>query len=131
MMARPHTTAAMTNETMTAGPAWWAAAVAPTEKMPAPTATETPRTARSQALRLRLRERVSSRLVAMASSTLLRRARLRRNVAAGRESWLGILPPSGVGTILAALRPLREVYTPGRVAHGGARGRGWKNRAHG
>ncbi len=53
-------TAASTKDTMTAGPAYSAAACAPTEKMPAPTATATPMTAMSQAESSRLRLRSGS-----------------------------------------------------------------------
>ena len=45
---------------ITAGPAWKAAACAPMEKIPAPTATATPIMAKSHQVRSRFRERPDS-----------------------------------------------------------------------
>ena len=54
---------------ITAGPAWKAAAWAPMEKMPAPTATATPIMARSHQVRSRFRERPDSPVSANVCST--------------------------------------------------------------
>src|SRR3546814_3326237 len=54
MIASAQASAASMNATVTAGPAKSPAARAPTEKIPAPTATATPRIIRSQALSERL-----------------------------------------------------------------------------
>ncbi|VXC15538.1 hypothetical protein CURTO8I2_70207 [Curtobacterium sp. 8I-2] len=56
MIARPHVTAASRKETITPGPAKFAAAFAPTEKMPAPTATAMPIAAMSNVFRERFRD---------------------------------------------------------------------------
>ena len=69
MIASPHVTAASTNETITLGPAKFAAACAPTEKMPAPTATAMPMSARSQVPSERFRLRSSSPESAIDAST--------------------------------------------------------------
>jgi hypothetical protein len=69
MIARPQVTAASTNETMTLGPAKFAAACAPTEKMPAPTATAMPMRARSHVPSERRRLRSSSPESAIDAST--------------------------------------------------------------
>ena len=60
MIASAQVTAAMAKERVTAGPAKFAAALAPTEKMPAPTATATPMIIRSQELSERLSWRPGS-----------------------------------------------------------------------
>ncbi|MCY1243202.1 hypothetical protein D9M72_562070 [compost metagenome] len=60
MMASAHVTAAMAKEIVTAGPAKFAAALAPTEKIPAPTATATPMIMRSHVLKERFSLRPGS-----------------------------------------------------------------------
>src|SRR5690349_15920286 len=75
MMASAQVTAAMAKDTVTAGPAKLAAALAPTEKMPAPTATATPMIIRSQVLRERLSLRPGSSASAIDCSMGLVRRR--------------------------------------------------------
>ena len=75
MIARAQVTAAMANEMVTAGPAKFAAALAPTEKMPAPTATATPMIMRSQVLSERFSLRPGSSASAMDCSMDLVRKR--------------------------------------------------------
>src|SRR5512138_1714956 len=77
MIASAHARAASRNETVTAGPAKLPAARAPTEKIPAPTATATPRIIRSQALSERRSLRPGSAASAMVRSMDLVRNRLR------------------------------------------------------
>ncbi len=60
MMASAHVTAAIAKEIVTAGPAKFAAALAPTEKIPAPTATATPMIMRSHVLSERFNLRPGS-----------------------------------------------------------------------
>src|SRR6478735_661517 len=60
MMASAQVTAAIAKEMVTAGPAKFAAALAPTEKIPAPTATATPMIMRSHVLRVRFNLRPGS-----------------------------------------------------------------------
>ncbi len=69
MIASPHVIAARMNEIVTLGPAKLAAACAPTEKMPAPTATAMPMSARSHVPSDRLRLRSSSAASAIDAST--------------------------------------------------------------
>src|SRR6478609_2215940 len=60
MIASAQVTAAIAKEMVTAGPAKFAAALAPTEKIPAPTATATPMIMRSHVLRVRFNLRPGS-----------------------------------------------------------------------
>src|SRR5688500_19946095 len=84
-MARAQVTAATAKETVTAGPAKLAAALAPTEKMPAPTATATPMIIRSQVLSERFSLRPGSSASAIDCSMDL----VRKRFIGGPQSWLG------------------------------------------
>src|SRR6478672_8709087 len=86
MMARAHVTAATAKETVTAGPAKLAAAFAPTEKMPAPTATATPMIIRSHVLRERFSLRPGSSASAIDCSIDL----VRKRFIGSPQSWLGL-----------------------------------------
>ena len=74
-MASAQVTAAMAKETVTAGPEKFAAALAPTEKIPAPTATATPMIIRSQVLSERFSLRPGSSASAIDCSMDLVRKR--------------------------------------------------------
>ncbi|VXB93649.1 hypothetical protein PSCLAVI8L_220020 [Pseudoclavibacter sp. 8L] len=80
MIARPHVTAARRKPIVIEGPALLAAAFAPTEKMPAPTATATPMMARSHTPRERLSDRPSECESASDASMLFVRIRLSKKL---------------------------------------------------
>src|SRR5690606_37403436 len=80
MIASAQASAASRKDTVTAGPAKLPAARAPTEKMPAPTATATPRIIRSHAVSERLSSRPGSDASAMVCSIDLVRSRLGRKL---------------------------------------------------
>src|SRR5690606_10156151 len=83
MIASAQASAASRNDSVTAGPEKLPAARAPTEKMPAPTATATPRIIRSQAVSDRLSSRPGSAAPAMVCSIDLVRNRLRSRLTLG------------------------------------------------
>ena len=75
-------TAAIAKDSVTAGPEKLAAALAPTEKIPAPTATATPMIMRSQVLRDRLSLRPGSSASAIdCSIDLVRRRFIRESLS--------------------------------------------------
>src|SRR6478736_8957385 len=104
MMARAQVTAAMAKEMVTAGPAKLAAALAPTEKIPAPTATATPIIIRSQVLSERLSLRPGSSASAIDCSTVLVRKRFigRSRVSVAGEN----------GPIYSSVHPLDGRFNP-------------------
>ena len=100
--------AASTKERMTLGPAKFAAACAPTEKMPAPTATATPMSARSQVPRLRLRLRSSSPASAIDASTDF----TRQSMVASSLEMSGPMVASRVTRAQARMRRVRRTVEP-------------------
>src|SRR5690606_20696670 len=92
MIASAQASAASMNDTVTAGPAKSPAARAPTEKIPAPTATATPRIIRSQALSGRLSWWPGSCASAIDCSMDLVRNRLMRGLTVDRETPAYAMP---------------------------------------
>ncbi len=91
MMASAQVTAAIAKEMVTAGPAKFAAALAPTEKIPAPTATATPMIMRSHVLSVRFSLRPGSSASDMDCSMDLVRKRFIRKVR-NLDNWGGNRP---------------------------------------
>src|SRR6478752_3101630 len=105
MMASAHVTAAIAKETVTAGPAKFAAAFAPTEKIPAPTATATPMIMRSHVLSERFSLRPGSSASDMDCSMDLVRKRFIRKVR-NLDNWFGNRP------IYCSVHPLDGHFYP-------------------